>query len=36
MRINTNGTVSIGNTNNTYKLDVTGDVNFSPDNSTGI
>jgi hypothetical protein len=29
MRISTSGNVSIGNTNNTYKLDVTGDVNIS-------
>lgn len=29
MRISTSGNISIGNTNNTYKLDVTGDVNIS-------
>lgn len=29
MRINAGGNVSIGNTNNTYKLDITGDVNCS-------
>lgn len=29
MRIQAGGNVSIGNTNNTYKLDVTGDVNIS-------
>jgi len=29
MRISTSGNVSIGNTNNTYKLDVTGDINIS-------
>ena len=29
MRIQAGGNISIGNTNNTYKLDVTGDVNIS-------
>ena len=29
MRINTNGPVSIGNINNTYPLEVTGDINFT-------
>ncbi len=29
MRINAGGNVSIGNTNNTYKLDVSGDINCS-------
>jgi hypothetical protein len=29
MRISTSGNISIGNTNNTYKLDVTGDINIS-------
>jgi hypothetical protein len=29
MRLNTNGTVSIGNTNNTFKLDVTGTGRFT-------
>jgi hypothetical protein len=29
MRISSIGNISIGNTNNTYKLDVTGDVNIS-------
>jgi hypothetical protein len=29
LRINSGGNVAIGNTNNTYKLDVTGDVNIS-------
>jgi hypothetical protein len=29
MRISSTGNVSIGNTNNTYKLDVTGDINIS-------
>jgi len=29
MRINSNGTVSIGNTNSTYALDITGDSNIS-------
>ena len=29
MRIQAGGNISIGNTNNTYKLDVTGDINIS-------
>jgi hypothetical protein len=29
MRINAGGNISIGNTNNTYKLDVSGDINCS-------
>lgn len=29
MTLNNSGNLSIGNTNNTYRLDVTGDINFS-------
>jgi hypothetical protein len=29
MRISSNGNISVGNANNTYKLDVTGDINIS-------
>lgn len=36
MRISSTGNVSIGNTNNTYKLDVSGDINISAGSSFRI